>query len=45
LSAGLAGLFIDLEKFHLFPAFYGELGPSSARLPRELACLKTKRAF
>jgi hypothetical protein len=45
LSAGLAGLFIGHEKFHLFPGFYGESGPSSAQLTRELACLKTKPAF
>jgi hypothetical protein len=34
-----------LEKFHLFPWFYGELRACSAWLARELACLKTAPAF
>jgi hypothetical protein len=34
-----------LEKFHLFPGFYGELRARSARPERELACLKTAPAF
>jgi hypothetical protein len=34
-----------LEKIRLFPGFSGEFRLRSARLARELACLKTAPAF
>ena len=34
-----------LENIHLFPQFYGEWSLGSEGVTRELACLKTARAF
>jgi hypothetical protein len=34
-----------LEKFHLFPGFYGELRCRLMQVPFELACLKTAPAL
>jgi hypothetical protein len=34
-----------LEKIHLFPEIYGEWSLGSARVTRELACLKSARAL
>jgi hypothetical protein len=34
-----------LEKFHLFPGFYGELRGRLMQVPCELACLKTAPAL
>jgi len=34
-----------LEKFYLFPGFYGELRSRLIQVPRELACLKSAPAL